>query len=83
MTRPRAALRGFSMVDIILALVALDQERARGVADRRTRVRGHGRGALIVHCRGVALFDIVRSKEGMRGRRSPNVGTGLVSCSGL
>ena len=70
------------MVDIILAFVSLDQERARGIADRRMRVRGHGRG-LLVHCRDVTLFDIVRSKEGMRGRRSPDVGTGLVSCSGL
>ncbi len=64
------------MVDIILALDSLDHERARGIADRRMRVRGHGAGGFQAHCPNVRLFDIVRSKEGMRGRRSPNVGTG-------
>ena len=46
MARPWAALQGFTMVDIILALVSLGHERARGIADRRMRVRGHGAGGF-------------------------------------
>jgi hypothetical protein len=37
----------------------------------------------LIHRRRALLFDIVVPKEGMRGRRSPDADTGLVSCSGL